>query len=381
MNYFKDTRFKSNLLLAACIIFLAYIFLNLNTVGNFISAIITMIKPFIIGICIAFVLNLPMCLLEEKVIGKLFNKVKNERIKGITRPVTLILTLIIIVGVIIGLILFVIPQLVESGSLLVKNIPHYIESFEAIMNNHISSQATLGEISDKLSSMGSDLLNILGGITESIISELLNITMGVTTTIINFILGVVIAIYILLGKEKLSLQTKKILYAFLGEKKADYIGKIADISNNKFSKFVIGQCLEAVILGAMCFLGMCIFKLPYALLISTIIGITALIPIFGAFIGIVPGVFIIFMISPVKALWFIVLIIAIQQIEGHLIYPMVVGNSIGLSAIWVLFAITVGGSIAGVVGILIGVPLFGVIYSVLGAITNERLKKKNIDIT
>ena len=156
--------------------------------------------------------------------------------------------------------------------------------------------------------------------------------------------------------------------------------EVASISHNKFSKFITGQCIEAVILGGLCFIGMTIFSMPYALLVSTIIGVTALVPIFGALIGTIPAAFIIFMVEPMTAVWFVILIVVIQQIEGNLIYPMVVGNSIGLSAIWVLLAITVGGSTFGILGILIGIPLFGVLYTLLSTITNSKLKEKNIKV-
>ena len=155
---------------------------------------------------------------------------------------------------------------------------------------------------------------------------------------------------------------------------------MARISHDKFSKFITGQCIEAVILGGLCFIGMTIFSMPYALLVSTIIGVTALVPIFGALIGTIPAAFIIFMVEPMTAVWFVILIVVIQQIEGNLIYPMVVGNSIGLSAIWVLLAITVGGSTFGILGILIGIPLFGVLYTLLSTITNSKLKEKNIKV-
>ena len=170
------------------------------------------------------------------------------------------------------------------------------------------------------------------------------------------------------------------LYAFFDRGKADKVMEVASISHNKFSKFITGQCIEAVILGGLCFIGMTIFSMPYALLVSTIIGVTALVPIFGALIGTIPAAFIIFMVEPMTAVWFVILIVVIQQIEGNLIYPMVVGNSIGLSAIWVLLAITVGGSTFGILGILIGIPLFGVLYTLLSTITNSKLKEKNIKV-
>ncbi|WP_143318417.1 AI-2E family transporter [Clostridium sp. HBUAS56017] len=383
MNYFKDQKFKSNLILATCIIIVAYIFMNLNTVGNLLNVGIGIIKPFLIGMGVAFVLNLPMKFFEDNVIGKILEKAKIKNMDGIKRPLAIIITLFVIIGTTVGIILFVIPQLIESGSTLVKNIPSYVKSLQDFVSTYMGSMGSteiFNEVSEKISSMGANILNIIGQVTGGLISQILSITVGVTSAIFNVFMGILIAIYILISKEKLSMQTKKLLYAFMEKDKVSKILKVAEISNYKFSKFVIGQCVEAVILGGLCFIGMIIFKMPYAILVSTIIAITALIPIFGALIGTIPTAFIILIVNPMQALWFIVLIIVIQQIEGNFIYPMVVGNSIGLSALWVLLAITVGGSTFGILGILIGTPLFAVIYTVLGTITNNRLKNKDIKL-
>lgn len=380
MKYLKDKQFKGNLLLATYVVVLAYVFLNLKTVGGFIGGVTDIIKPFLIAICIAFVLNLPMKFFENKVLGLILKKNSTKKDNGLRRALAIILTLITIIGLFIGLVLFVIPQLVESGSTLVKNIPGYLESLEGLMAEYMGSTEVFNEIWEQIVAMWQDILQVIGQITGAVLSQVLDITMGVTSTIFNFVMGILIAIYILLSKEKLALQAKKIIYAFVEEGRAEKVMRVAKISNFKFSKFVAGQCMEAMILGSLCFIGMSIFRMPYALLISTIIGITALIPIFGALIGTIPGIFIIFMVDPMKAIYFLILIIVIQQLEGNLIYPMVVGNSIGLSAIWVLFAITVGGSTFGIVGILIGIPLFGVIYTVFGSVVNRRLKDKNIQV-
>ena len=380
MNQMKDPRFKSNILLATYVVVLAFLFINIKSVGGFLGTTLHMLKPFLIAICVAFVLNIPMKFYENKVLIPAFKNAKGKKLDKAARPLALLLTILTIVALFIGLIIFIIPQLVESGATLVKNIPDYIQSLENIMAEYMGSTDILNEIWNEILSMGENLIKIVGQVTGSLVSQVLNITMGVTSTIINFFMGILIAIYILLSKEKLSLQAKKMLYAFIDMKKADKIMEVTKISHFKFSKFITGQCIEAVILGTLCFTGMSIFRIPYALLISTIIGVTALLPIFGALIGTIPASFIIFMVDPKTAVWFIVLIVVIQQIEGNLIYPLVVGNSIGLSALWVLFAITVGGSSFGILGILIGIPLFGVIYTVFSSFINRRLREKNIKV-
>lgn len=381
MKFLKDESTKNYFLLITYAIVLAYVFLNLGTVGSVIGAILGYLSPFIIGACMAFVINLPMKAYEDRLLSKF---IKNNKSK-LKRPLALILTILSIVLLIVGLITFVVPQLVESASTLVKNVPQYAQSLENFLteqfnNSGLLNQDFVNDMYNKIVSMGEDIIAIVGQLVGTIFSHALDITIGVTSTIVNVVLAFIVSIYILLSKEKLSLQIKKIFYAYLSKEKVKKILKVAAISNIKFSRFVTGQCIEAVILAILCFIGMGIFKMPYTLLISTIIGVTALVPIFGAFAGAVLSGFIVVMVQPEKLILFIIIFIVIQQIEGNLIYPFVVGNSIGLSALWVLFAITVGGNSAGVLGMLLGVPLFGVLYTVLSIVTNNRLKKRNIDI-
>lgn len=380
MKFIRDEKTKNYFLLITYAIVLAYFFLNLDTVWNVVVTIIDLIKPFIIGICIAFVLNIPMKFFEEKVVGKL-TKEKSK----LKRPLSLIITIVVLVGLIIGLMTFVIPQLAESCSTLVKNVPEYVDSLEKFMNKNINSKELLSsdvieEVYNKILSMGQNIIKIIGQVAGTIVSHALDITVGVTSTIINIVMAFIVSIYILLSKEKLSNQIKKILYAYMKKENVIKFLKVSKIANIKFTNFVRSQVIEACILGVLCFIGMTICSMPYALLISTIIGVTALVPIFGAFVGAILSAFIVLMVSPIKVILFAVIFVVIQQIEGNLIYPFVVGNSIGLSALWVLFAITVGGNAFGVVGMLIGVPLFGVLYTLISITTNKRLEKRNINI-
>ncbi len=380
MKFIRDEKTKNYFLLITYAIVLAYVFLNLDTVWNVVVTIIDLIKPFIIGICIAFVLNIPMKFFEEKVVGKL-TKEKSK----LKRPLSLIITIVVLVGLIIGLMTFVIPQLAESCSTLVKNVPEYVDSLEKFMNKNINSKELLSsdviqEVYNKILSMGQNIIKIIGQVAGVIVSHALDITMGVTSTIINIVMAFIVSIYILLSKEKLSNQIKKILYAYMKKENVIRFLKVSKIANIKFTNFVRSQVIEACILGVLCFIGMKICSMPYALLISTIIGVTALVPIFGAFVGAILSAFIVLMVSPIKVILFAIIFVVIQQIEGNLIYPFVVGNSIGLSALWVLFAITVGGNAFGVVGMLIGVPLFGVLYTLISITTNKRLEKRNINI-
>lgn len=366
----KDKRLKNNLLLATYTVVLAYILLNLSTIGTALGGILSIIGPFIVAICMAFVLNIPMKKVENTILKKYNGRGK--------RSIAILLTFIIIIGVIIGLMVFIIPQLTESVDTLAKSIPSYMRSFENMMNEHMSSLKILDDVWKEIMAMWKDIFQVLGQVTGTLLTQILDITIGLTSTIVNFFLALIFAIYMLASKEKLCLQCKKIIYAFNKEKTADKIMDIAGIANLKFSKFIAGQCIEAVIIGMLCFIAMLICRMPYALLISTIVGATAIIPIFGALVGTIPGAFIILMIDPMKALWFIILIIVVQQLEGNIIYPKVVGSSIGLSGIWVMLAVLVGGTTFGIPGILIGIPLLGVVYTVLGEVVNNKLKKKEI---
>lgn len=366
----KDKRLKNNLLLATYIVVLAYVLLNLGTIGTALNGVLSIVGPFIVAICIAFVLNIPMVKIENTILKKYKGKGK--------RGIAILLTFIIIIGIIIGLMVFIIPQLTESVETLAKSIPSYMRSFENMMNEHMSSLVVLDDIWAEVMRMWKEIFQVVGQVTGTLLTQILDITLGLTSTIVNFFLALIFAIYMLASKEKLGLQCKKIIYAFNKEKTADKIMDIAGVANLKFSKFIAGQCIEAVIIGVFCFIAMLIFRMPYALLISTIVGVTAIIPIFGALVGTIPGAFIILMIDPMKAIGFIVLIIVVQQLEGNIIYPKVVGSSIGLSGIWVMFAVLVGGATFGIPGILIGIPLLGVLYTVLGEVVNNKLKKKEI---
>ena len=211
-------------------------------------------------------------------------------------------------------------------------------------------------------------------------ASIFNTTIGVTTSVFvglfNFILGFVFAIYLLMQKEKIGGQFKRLLYAYIKKERVDKFLSVMSLAQNAYSRFVTGQLTEAVIIGVLCFIGMLIFSMPYATLISTLIAFTALIPMIGAFIGTAVGALLILMVDPIKALWFIVFIIVLQQFESNLIYPRVVGKSIGLPGIWVLTAVTIGGSLFGILGILLSVPLCSVIYTLLSNAIEKRLQKK-----
>ena len=257
-------------------------------------------------------------------------------------------------------------------------MPQYIDTLQSYATNYFSHIKLSDSMHTNILSGMEKLSNFVVKFANYFISNILGITFSITSAITNFLIGFIIAIYILLSKEKLLIQCKKVTYAFLSEKNTNRVIDVSHLVCHKFSRFIAGQCTDGVILGTLCFIGMSIFKMPYALLVSTLIAIADLIPIFGTFIGTAIAAFIIFMVKPITALYFIIMIVVIQQIEGNLVYPFVVGNSIGLSSFWILVPIFVGSSTFGVLGIIIGVPLFSVIYTLASGYINKRLEDKNI---
>lgn len=374
-----NKKLKDNILLGTYLIILYFLLLNIKWVTAALGSILGIISPFITAFAMAFVLNLPMKFFENKVFNFL-DKEKSSFLRNLKRPLSILTTFISVIGFIVALILFVVPQLAASLSTLLDAVPGYMESFEKLLNKYLSSTEILQHIYNTLINTWQELLKYFANFLSTSLTSILNTTVSITSGFINFILSLVLTIYMLASKETLIYQIKKILYAFLNNAIVDKILSVGRLTNNTFAKFITGQCIEAIILGVLCFIGMTIFKMPYSLLISVLIGVTALIPVFGAFIGTIPAVFLILIINPIQAIWFVVFILCLQQFEGNIIYPRVVGNSVGLSAIWVMLAMLVGGSTLGLIGMLIGIPLFSVAYQLIKDYTNKRLNKKDLKI-
>lgn len=338
--------------------------------------------PFLLGGAIAFVLNVPMNFVERHLFSE--DKRKGKRyMQKAARPCSMILVLIFVFGVVAAVMFVLVPQLGNTFSNLGKNVqiflPHVQAWAKQVFHNNKEIMNIVNNIEfdwDKIMNTGIGFFkNGAGSVLDSTITAAKSIVSGVTTFFIAF----VFAIYILLQKEKLEIQAKKVLFAFVRKGCAEAIIEVCSLTYKTFSSFLTGQCLEAVILGSMFVVAMTIFRLPYALLIGIVIAFTALIPIFGAFVGCGIGVLLIFMVNPAKAAIFIVLFLVLQQIEGNLIYPHVVGNSVGLPSIWVLAAVSVGGSLMGITGMLIFIPIVSVLYALFREVVYLKLKKNKID--
>lgn len=354
---------------------------NIAAVAGVCRAALSLLMPLIIGFCAAFILNVLLKMIEERLFAPL-NRKNSRMWNRIRRVVSIVLTFGMIIGIVFILIFMIVPELKRAFGLLVDNMPRYTVQVKewlikaaAFFRVDASTLINLEIDWEKISASVVDYLKRDSG-------KLVNTTVGITTSIFsaifNFMLGIVFSVYILMQKEKLGSQATRILYAFLPQKWVEKILHIAGLSNKMFSRFVTGQCMESVIIGILCFIGMVIFRMPYAPMISILVGFTALIPIFGAFIGTAIGAFLILMDSPMQAVWFVIFIIVLQQMEGDLIYPRVVGSSVGLPSLWVLLAVTVGGSVWGIMGMLVSVPICSVLYCLMREIVGARLKERGL---
>lgn len=365
------------------IVFTAFLVVALwkfNVVLDVLKAIWGIVFPFVLGGAIAFVTNVPMSFLEKKIFENV--KKENKAVRKLARPVSLLLTIVLVVGVIALVMIGVIPQLTKTMGSLMINITDFIPQIKIWIRDFFHDNREIMKLVDQLQfkpdqaiKWGISLLgNGAGNMMNTTVSAVGSVVSGLATFFIAFSF----ACYVLFQKEKLHVQIRKVLFAFLPKQKADAFLKVCSLTYRTFANFLTGQCLEAVILGCMFVVTLSILRMPYALLIGVLIAFTALIPIFGAFIGCAVGSFLIFMVSPKQAIIFIIVFLVLQQIEGNLIYPHVVGESVGLPSIWVLAAVTIGGNLMGIVGMLVFIPLLSVVYTIFRKVVYQRLKKRHI---
>lgn len=335
-------------------------------------------SPFVVGAAIAFILNVPMRAIERGL--------KGIKKTGLRRGIALVLTVFSVVLVLTGVVYLLLPQLARTVESIVATLPGFFTKLQTKISEYLAENpelmSWLVENTDYASINWSDLIqkaiSLVSNSVSSIVDKAVSAVVTLGNGVFDAVLSTVFALYCLGRKEILAGQFRRILYAFLPERIGDETVRIARMTNSTFSNFISGQCLEALILGAMFAVTMPIFKMPYVPLISVIIAVTALVPIVGAFVGCAVGAFFILVLDPMLALWFIVLFLVLQQIEGNLIYPRVVGTSIGLPGMWVLVAVAFGGDLMGVGGMLLMIPLASVLYALTREITNKRLANRQI---
>ena len=352
---------------------------NLEWIFNGLGNIYKVFSPFILGVVLAYILNIPMTKMEI-LLKKAIPDKYEEKYQGLIRVVSLILSLLLLILIFVLIAFLLIPELIENIESLMNSIPALVENGKNFVIDLLDKYPDIQkEIENVFVESGS-----VSGIVSSVLTYIVNGIVGFVAAFVNgfvyIFTGLIFAIYMLCQKEYLLGIMKKMVYAYCSKKKADKIMDVAKLTNKTFSKFISGQCVEAVILGTIIFVVCLLCGFPYALIIGVLTAITALIPIFGAFIAAVVGAILIAISNPVQALIFVAVFMIIQQIEGNFIYPKVVGKSVGLSPLWTLLAITVGGNLFGVVGMLVGLPLASVVYALGKENIKKKLDRKDIDV-
>lgn len=359
----KDKDKKLNRLTMKHIIFiitytiaLVWVILHIDQVMGTLQMIINLLKPFIYGIMMAFVFNLPMKYFMKKLPASLG--------KG-KRAVAALLSLIIIIGVITFIFWIVMPQVIHSVTTLANALPGYLEEVQKNIQTAIENKQIPEEVLNQIETYAMDIQKMAVNIVKNGLPHLIDMASGFASSIANIFMALVIAVYLTISKNRLITQAKEFLYAFTSKRVNEYLLKVAHLTNVTFANFVTGQLVEAIIIGILCYIGCLILQFPYAPILSVIIGCTNIIPIFGAIFGVGLSALLVAFVDPLQGIFFILFGICLQQFESNLIYPRVVGNTVGLSGLWVLFAITVGGGFFGFAGMLLGLPIFSIIYALL----------------
>ena len=382
------------LLIITYTILLCFAIIKFDVLLNVLGYILNLLKPFIFGFCIAFILNIPLSRIENSFRKKdnKKKKVSNSRAKHEElatkkqkrtnpklRVLSIILSLLIFIGIIFLTLFLVIPEFINTISIFKDSIPSAFNTCQEWARDLMSNNP---EIVEKINEFKPDWQQIydeagtwIKSMATGIIGVSIDVIVSIFSGIINFFMGIIFAVYMLMQKEKLTCQLKRVIRACMPEDKAQRLMYIGHVTNDTFKKFFGGQFVEAILLGVLCFIGMSIFKMPYALTISVLVGVTALIPVFGAFFGTAIGAILILAVDPMQAIWFVIFIIVLQQIDGNFIYPKIVGDSVGLPGIWVMLAVLVGGNSLGIIGMLIGVPIASVVYKLI----REYVQKKKIE--
>ncbi|HIT84666.1 MAG TPA: AI-2E family transporter [Candidatus Ornithomonoglobus intestinigallinarum] len=347
---------------------------NIEFFWSVVQNISSAVFPLVLGLIIAYIMSLILKPLEKIY----FPKARNKILIKSRRPVCVLLSFLIICLVIALVLVMVVPEIIASSRLIAREIPEF---YNGVYNWIAEKSAEIPEIQQWLPDLRSfDIAGAVGRVADFVISgaggminSAIGVVSGVFGGIANFVIAIIFAVYLLFNKERLLNQVERVFEAYIKVGNKLWFRHVAETANRSFSRFIVGQCTEAVILGLLCIIGMKIFRFPYAVMTGTVVGVTALIPIIGAFLGAIIGAFMIFTVDPMQALLFLIFLIILMQIEGNLIYPRVVGNSIGLPGMWVLAAVTIGGGLWGVTGMLFGVPAAATIYKLMRESVNGRL--------
>lgn len=332
--------------------------------------VLHILSPLFIGAALAFVLHVPMAFFQNTVF-RAWGKRKSPAARSLWRGVSLLCAYVCVLLLIYGLGVLIVPRVIDSTQMLAVSFSSYLARFQSWADGVMSTLSVNPEISQTVTSLWEQLVTLIQDFLTSAVGGAFKFTLNLTAGMFNMVVALILSIYILFNKEKLFAQFRRLSCALWGAKRTRRAAEVLGVCNVVFSRFIVGQCTEALILGSLCFLGMTLFGMHYALLISAAVAVTALVPILGAWIGTVPSAVILLVIDPIEALWFLVFILVLQQIENNLIYPRVVGNAIGLPGLWVLCSVLIGGGLLGVVGMLLATPTAAVVYRLTRVWVNE----------
>ena len=372
----KLLKLKNVLIAIAFTVFLLLVKDNMGVVGDILNKIITILTPFFLGFMIAYILNFPYKFFYGKVFGKMGQK--RKFLAGLRKPLSIICTYLIFFSVVAALIVIVVPQIALNLSTLYENMPKYLETgYKYIdnlfnfLNQHLhtnfSLDATVQEALNRLTEFLSNLdLLSTADATKNIVGVLLGIVVNTASGIYNVAMSLIISIYFLASKEELCRQVKRLAVAFIPIKYLPKVYEIVDVTDTKCGRFLVGDILDAGLIGILMYIVMSIFQLPYAPMIAVLVGVTNIIPFFGPFIGGIPSALILFLVNPMDSLWFIIILVVIQQLDGNIFKPKIIGNQLGISSFWVLFSVVVGGALFGIPGFILGTPIYAAIYTLIG---------------
>ena len=359
---------------------LIFFFIHLSDVWGILSSILKVLTPILYGLVIAYVLNYPYRFFKDKAFRKMGTK--HKWLSKLRKPLALIVSYFIIFGIVTFLISILIPELSNSVTTLVDNIPSYAKTVKEASDSVVEFIKNMTGYNLYEFATYNDIVTFFTGdsakefITNLLTKILPSAAYDIGYTLYNWIIGIVFSIYLLSSKDVLLSQSKKLILAYIPDKFNRFLFRVADVVNNKCGKFIIGRLIDSSIIGVMCFIGMSIFRFHYPLLISFLIGLCNMIPFFGPFIGAIPSIFLLLIIDPMEALWFLIFNIILQQFDGNILGPKILGESVGISGFWIMASVIIAGGLFGIPGMLLGVPMFAAIYTLLSDAVNNRLKKK-----
>lgn len=373
-----DPNLKANIsafTISGILIVLFYLIIkNLPAIGNGIGVMLKALMPFLIGMLLALIMTPLRQWIEKKVMKNVHWRARTKR------RVATLLCLIVVLLVLAAFFAIIMPQLISSLKSFAENLQSYIDSIEKALAKLSVSDPELLDNIQKMIRTGSDQLTSWLTGAQGGLTKIISFSVSVVKNIINFFIGLIIMFYLLLDEEKFKHQVKKLAYGAFPEKAGDEIMYVGRLSVRMFNSFIAGKAVDSLIIGIVCWLAVTILQMPYAPMIGFIVGITNMIPVFGPFIGAIPCLIILLIINPWQSLEFLIFIIILQQIDGNIIGPHILGDSMGLPTLWVMFAIIVGGALFGVVGMFLGVPIFSVIYTLVANVLNRRMMENQIDL-